>query len=66
MSLLKGEIWTSLVAQWLRNCLPMQETQVQPLLWEDFTCRGANKPREPQLSSPCVLEPMLCNEEPLQ
>ena len=25
----------SLVAQWERMCLPMQETQVQPLSWED-------------------------------
>ena len=25
----------SLVAQWERMCLPMQETQVQPLGWED-------------------------------
>ena len=31
----------SLVAQWLRICLPMQGTRVQALVWEDPTCRGA-------------------------
>ena len=31
----------SLVAQWLRVCLPMQETRVRALVWEDPTCRGA-------------------------
>ena len=31
----------SLVAQWLRICLPMQGTQVQALVWEDPTCRRA-------------------------
>ena len=36
--------WTSLVAQWLRTCLPMQGTQVRALVWEDPTCRGATKP----------------------
>ena len=34
----------SLVAQWLRICLPMQGTRVQALVWEDPTCRGATKP----------------------
>ena len=34
----------SLVAQWLRICLPMQGTQVRALVWEDTTCRGATKP----------------------
>ena len=33
----------SLVAQWLRICLPMQGTQVQGLVREDPTCRGATK-----------------------
>ena len=45
---LKGNIntlpWASLVAQWLRICLPMQGTRVQALVWEDPTCRGATKP----------------------
>ena len=34
----------SLVAQWIRICLPMQGTQVRSLVWEDPTCRGATKP----------------------
>ena len=34
----------SLVAQWLRICLPMQGTQVQALVQEDPTCCGAPKP----------------------
>ena len=33
----------SLVAQWLRICLPMQGTRVRALVWEDPTCRGATK-----------------------
>ena len=36
--------WASLVAQWLRICLPMQGTQVRALVWEDPTCRGATGP----------------------
>ena len=34
----------SLVAQWLRICLPMQGTQVRALVWEDPTCRRATRP----------------------
>ena len=34
----------SLVAQWLRICLPMQGTRVQALVWGDPTCRGATGP----------------------
>ena len=34
----------SLVAQWLRICLPMQGRRVRALVWEDPTCRGAAKP----------------------
>ena len=34
----------SLVAQWLRICLPMQATRVRALVWEDPTCRGATRP----------------------
>ena len=41
----KNTFWgTSLVAQWLRMCLPMQGTWLQALVWEDPTCRGATKP----------------------
>ena len=35
---------TSLVAQGLRICLPMQGTRVRALVREDPTCRGATKP----------------------
>ena len=34
----------SLVAQWLRICLPMQGTQVQAVVQGDPTCHGATKP----------------------
>ena len=34
----------SLVAHWLRICLPMQGTRVRALVWEDPTCRGAAGP----------------------
>ena len=40
----KIQCWASLVALWLRICLPMQGTQVRALVWEDPTCRGATKP----------------------
>ena len=36
--------WASLVAQWLRVCLPMQGTWVRALVWEDPTCCGATGP----------------------
>ena len=36
--------WASLVAQWLRICLPMQGTRVRALVWEDPTCHGATGP----------------------
>ncbi|KAJ8780715.1 hypothetical protein J1605_000758 [Eschrichtius robustus] len=34
----------SLLAQWLRVCLPVQGTRVRALVWEDPTCRGATRP----------------------
>ena len=40
----KIQIGASLVAQWLRICLPMQGTRVRALVWEDPTCRGATRP----------------------
>ena len=40
----KGLRGASLVAQWLRICLPMQGTRVRALVWEDPTCRGATRP----------------------
>ena len=40
----KSHIGASVVAQWLRICLPMQGTWVRALVWEDLTCRGATGP----------------------
>ena len=40
----KTKLGASLVAQWLRICLPMQGTRVRALVWEDPTCRGATNP----------------------
>ena len=40
----RNEDRASLVAQWLRICLPMQGTWVRALVWEDPTCRGATGP----------------------
>ena len=48
--------WTSLVAQWLRICLPMQGTRVWALVWEDPTCCGATKPVRHNYWA-CALEP---------
>ena len=42
--LLKAHLRASLVAQWLRVCLPVQGTWVRALVWEDPTCRGAAGP----------------------
>ena len=39
----KLKIGASLVAQWLRVCLPVQGTRVRALVWEDPTCRGATR-----------------------
>ena len=36
--------WTSLMVQWLRIRLPMQETWVRALVRENPTCCGATKP----------------------
>ena len=40
----KGWAGASLVAQWLRVCLPVQGTRVRAPVWEDPTCRGATGP----------------------
>ena len=40
----KRILLASLVAQWLRICLPMQGTWVRALVWEDPTCCGATRP----------------------
>ena len=39
----ESEEGTSLMAQWLRICLPMQRTWVRALVQEDPTCHGATK-----------------------
>ena len=44
MKLIGRLVVASLVAQWLRTCLPMQGTWVRALVREDPTCRGATKP----------------------
>ena len=36
----------SLVVQWIIRPLPMQETRVRSLIWEDSTCHGATKPMQ--------------------
>ena len=41
---LNSTLGASLVAQWLRICLPVQRTRVRALVWEDPTCRGATGP----------------------
>ena len=40
----KNNSRASLVAQWLRVCLPMQGMWVRSLVWEDPTSRGVAGP----------------------
>ena len=47
--------WASLVAQWWRVCLPMQEPQVRSLIWKDPTCCAATKLKCHYWA--CALEP---------
>ena len=60
----------SLMVQWLRICLSMQETQVRSLVREDCTCLRATKPV--LCCQACTLEPELykkrshCNGNPTQ
>ena len=42
--LIKKKRRASLLAQWLKICLPMQGTRVRALVWEDPTCRRAARP----------------------
>ena len=44
MAIIKTSTRASLVAQWLRICLPMQRIRVRALVWEDPTCRRATRP----------------------
>ena len=53
----KEKIGTSLVAQWLRICLPMQGTWAQSLVQEDATSLGATKAVCHNYRA-CALEPM--------
>ena len=48
---------TSLVIQWIRIFLPVQETWVPYLVGKDSTCLGVTK----QLLKPVSLKPVLCN-----
>ena len=49
-------IRSSLVAQWLGICLPVQGARVRALVREDPTCRGATKPVRHDYWA-CSLEP---------
>ena len=78
MDPLRERLRTSLVVQWWRIHMSMQETQVRSLIQEDLTCRGAAQPMhhhywahtlEPWLCnrrSNHNEKPMHCNEDPLQ
>ena len=55
-SVRKKGLGTSLVAQWLRICLPVQGTQVRALVREDPTCHRATKPVRHNYWA-CALEP---------
>ena len=69
ISKLKNKYWASLVAKWVRICLPVQGTQVRALVQEDPTCSGATKPAHCnykahvlQLLKAARLEPVLQNK----
>ena len=40
----RSSSWTSLVAQCIGICLPMQEAWIRSLVWEDSTCHWTTKP----------------------
>ena len=77
---LKLYLGTSLVAQCLRICLPMQGTWVRALVWEDTTCCRATKPmchnywactlettsHNYRAHAPQLLKPVYSNEDPMQ
>ena len=60
---LKIQLRASLVAQWLRICLPMQGTRVRALVWEDPTCHGATRPVSYNLLSLRVWSPCSATRE---
>ena len=51
---------TSLVAQCIGVCLPMQGTRVRSLVREDFACHGVTKSCV-TTTEPTHLEPVLCH-----
>ena len=55
----KKYLWASLVVKWLKICLPLQGTWVQPLVWKDPICFEATNPcgttTEPVLQSPTLI-----------
>ena len=55
----------TLVIQWQRIHLPMQEMRVQSLGWEDLTCHGATKP-VPHAMEPQLLKAMRFRARALQ
>ena len=57
----KEKMKTSLVIQWIRICLPMQETRVRSLIWEYPTYLGAISPCS-TATEPRLLKPVLCNK----
>ena len=65
---LEMNLGTSLVAQWLRICLPVQGTLVRALVQEDPTCRGTtNKSTCPVCATttePALQSPRATTTEP--
>ena len=55
----KAATGTSLVVQWVRICLPKQETWVRALVWEDHHMLQSNQACMPQLLKPERREPAL-------
>ena len=60
-----GSYGTSLVAQWMRICLPVPGTWIQSLVQEDPTCHTTAKPVHPNCWTPRAPEPMLCSKRSL-
>ena len=63
---IRRDLWTSLIAQWVRIRLPPQGSQVRSLVWGD-TCAArpvhrSNWVCKSRLLSPRALKPTLCNK----
>ena len=52
------------MGQWERILLPMQETQVRSLIWEDLTGGGATEPLRHSCCA-CAPEPGAAAAEPM-